>query len=106
MLLIARFDAMKRLIPVLILLAAAIATCVFLYPRLIKKPAPANQLTLSGNIEAHESLVGFKVEGRIVDLPVEEGQQIEQGALLARLEDADSKQRVRIDEAGDRKSVV
>jgi len=91
---------MKRLIPVLILLAAAIATCVFLYPRLIKKPAPANQLTLSGNIEAHESLVGFKVEGRIVDLPVEEGQQIEQGALLARLEDADSKQKVRIDEAG------
>jgi HlyD family secretion protein len=91
---------MKRLIPVLILLAAAIATCVFLYPRLIKKPAPANQLTLSGNIEAHESLVGFKVEGRIVDLPVEEGQQVEQGALLARLEDADSKQKVRIDEAG------
>jgi HlyD family secretion protein len=32
-------------------------------------------------------------------LPVEEGQQVEQGALLARLEDADSKQKVRIDQA-------
>jgi len=32
-------------------------------------------------------------------LPVEEGQQMEQGALLARLDDADFKQRVRIDEA-------
>ena len=90
---------MKRLIPVLILLAAAVAAGVYLYPRLIKKPAPVNQLTLSGNIEAHESLVSFKVQGRIIDLPVEEGQQIERGALLARLEDADSRQKVRIDEA-------
>ena len=65
----------------------------------MKKPESANQLTLSGNIEAHESLVSFKVPGRIVDLPVEEGQQVEQGALLARLEDADYKQKVRVDEA-------
>jgi HlyD family secretion protein len=90
---------MKRLIPVLVLLAAAIAAGVYYYPRLVKKPGPVNELTLSGNIEAHESLVGFKVAGRIVDLPVEEGQQVQQGALLARLEDADYKQKVRIDEA-------
>ncbi len=91
---------MKRVIPVLIVFAAAIAAGVHFYPRLMKKPAPANQLTLSGNIEAHESLVGFKVQGRIVDLPVEEGQQVKQGDLLARLDDADYKQKVRIDEAG------
>ena len=90
---------MKRLIPILILLAAAIAAGVYFYPRLTKKPEPDNQLTLSGNIEAHESLVSFKVQGRIVDLPVEEGQSVEPGALLARLEDADYKQKVRIDEA-------
>jgi HlyD family secretion protein len=90
---------MKRAIPVLILLAAAIAAGVYFYPRLAGKSAPANQLTLSGNIEAHESLVSFKVPGRIDELPVEEGQQVEQGALLARLEDADARQRVRIDEA-------
>ncbi|MGD0521456.1 MAG: efflux RND transporter periplasmic adaptor subunit [Terracidiphilus sp.] len=90
---------MKRVLPVLILLIAAIAAGVYFYPRLIKKPSPATQLTLSGNIEAHESLVSFKVQGRIVDLPVEEGQQVEQGELLARLEDADYKQKVRIDEA-------
>jgi HlyD family secretion protein len=90
---------MKRLIPVLILLAAAVAAGVYFYPRLMKKPAFANQLTLSGNIEAHESLVSFKVPGRIIELPVEEGQQVEQGALLARLEDADYKQKVRVDEA-------
>jgi HlyD family secretion protein len=90
---------MKRVIPIVILLAGVIAAGVYYYPRLIRKPAPVNQLTLSGNIEAHESLVGFKVPGRIVDLPIEEGQQVEQGALLARLDDADYKQRVSIDEA-------
>ena len=41
----------------------------------------------------------FKVQGRLVDLPVEEGQQVAQGDLLARLEDADYRQKVRIDEA-------
>ncbi len=91
---------MKRVIPVLILLAAAVAAGAYFYPRLTKKPAPANQLTLSGNIEAHESLVSFKVQGRIVALPIEEGQQVAQGALLAQLEDADYKQKIRVDEAG------
>ena len=90
---------MKRFIPLFILLAAAIVAGVYLYPRLVRKPAAAGQLTLSGNIEAHESLVSFKVQGRIIDLPIEEGQQVEQGALLARLEDADYRQKVRIDEA-------
>ena len=90
---------MKRLIPVLILLAAAIAAGVYLYPRLTRKSEPENRLTLSGNIEAHESLVSFKVQGRIVGLPVEEGQSVEPGTLLAQLDDADYKQKVQIDEA-------
>jgi HlyD family secretion protein len=83
---IARFEAMKRMIPVVILLAAAIAASVYYFQRLMDKPAPVNQLTLSGNIEAHESLVGFKAPGRIVELPVEEGH-------------ADLQQKVRVDEA-------
>jgi HlyD family secretion protein len=90
---------MKRRIPILIVLAALIAAGIYFYPRFTKDSKPQNQLVLSGNIEAHESLVSFKVQGRIVDLPVEEGQTIQAGALLARLDDADYKQRVRIDEA-------
>lgn len=90
---------MKRSLPILIVLAAAIAASVYFYPRLSRKTEPPNQLTLSGNIEAHESLVSFKVPGRIVELPVEEGQGVEPGALLARLDDADYKQRVRMGEA-------
>jgi len=90
---------MKKRIPILILLAALTAAAVYFYPRLTRKNQPENQLTLSGNIEAHESLVSFKVQGRIVELPIEEGQWVQQGALLARLDDADYLQRVRIDEA-------
>jgi HlyD family secretion protein len=90
---------MKRLIPILILVVAAGAAAFYFYPRFAKKPAPSNELTLSGNIEAHESLLSFKVQGRIIDLPVQEGQQVAEGALLARLEDADFKQKVAIDEA-------
>jgi HlyD family secretion protein len=90
---------MKRVIPIVILLTAAVAASAYYYLQLTNKSAPVNQLTFSGNIEAHESLVGFKVQGRIVELPVEEGQQVAQGALLARLDDADFKQRVVIDEA-------
>jgi HlyD family secretion protein len=90
---------MKLRLPISILLAAAIAAGLYLYPRRTRKTEPQNQLTLSGNIEAHESLISFKVQGRIVDLPVEEGQWVEANALLARLDDADYRQKVRINEA-------
>ncbi len=90
---------MKRRIPLLMLLAAVIATIFYFYPRLHQAPAPANKLALSGNIEAHESLVSFKVQGRIVELPIEEGQWVTAGAVLAHLDDADYKQKVDIDAA-------
>ena len=90
---------MKRIIPIVVLPAAAVAAGFYFYPRFKAKPAPTNEITLSGNIEAHESQLSFKVPGRIIELPVEEGQQIKQNDLIARLEDSDLKQRVRIDEA-------
>ena len=90
---------MKRRIPILIVLAALIAAGVYFYPRFKGNAKPQNELVLSGNIEAHESLISFKVQGRIVKLPVEEGQWVKAGALLARLDDADYRQRLRIDEA-------
>jgi HlyD family secretion protein len=89
---------MKRRVAILIVLAAAVGS--FYYYRHSSRPkAPANVLKVSGNIEAHESLIGFKVPGRIVALPIEEGQSVEAGTVLARLDDADYRQRVKIDEA-------
>jgi HlyD family secretion protein len=62
--------------------------------------ADKNTLALSGNIEAHESVVAFKaVQSRIVELPFDEGQWVEAGTLLARLDDADYRQQATIDDA-------
>lgn len=90
---------MKKRLLLLIALAALIAAAAYFYPRWTAKPQASDKLVLSGNIEAHESLVSFKVTGRVVDLPIEEGQWVEPGTLLAHLDDADYRQRVDIDNA-------
>jgi HlyD family secretion protein len=91
---------MKRGIPILLLIvAAAVAYCLYLRPRWAKKPPAADVLKVSGNIETHESVVGFKVQGRIAKLPVEEGQWVEKGALLAQLDSDDYRQQIAMDEA-------
>jgi membrane fusion protein YbhG len=59
----------------------------------------SGSLLLSGNIEAHESLLSFQVAGRIDDLPVEEGKFVEADAIMARLDDRDFRQQVATDEA-------
>ncbi len=62
--------------------------------------AATNSLVVSGNIEAHESVLSFKtVQSRIVELPFDEGQWVKAGTLLARLEDHDYQQQVAVDEA-------
>jgi len=91
---------MTKRIPIVLLLLAAAAAAYYFVPRWLEKPAQAEDvLLLSGNIEAHESVLGFKVQGRIVELPVEEGQWVEEGHLLARLDAADFRQQVALDEA-------
>jgi HlyD family secretion protein len=59
--------------------------------------APLSVLTVSGNIEAHESVLSFKhVQSRIVELPFDEGQSVHEGDLIARLDDADYRQNVEV----------
>ncbi|HEU5202621.1 MAG TPA: efflux RND transporter periplasmic adaptor subunit [Nitrospira sp.] len=71
----------------------------YLYVRTAANQATTSSLRISGNIEAHESVVSFKVQGRIMELPVQEGQYVKQGDLLARLDDDDYRQQVSVDEA-------
>jgi HlyD family secretion protein len=60
----------------------------------VSRAAPAT-LPLSGNIEAHESVLSFKtVQSRIVELPFDEGQWVHKGDLIARLDDSDYRQNV------------
>ena len=61
----------------------------------ISPSAGAQTLTVSGNIEAHESVVGFKtVQSRIVELPFDEGQWVKTGTVLARVDSSDYAQQV------------
>jgi len=55
---------------------------------------------VSGNIEAHESVLSFKdVQSRIIELPFDEGQWVRKADLIARLDDADYRKQVDVDEA-------
>lgn len=84
-------------------LAAAIAVAFALFragPFWHPPPAPS-ELLLSGNIEAHESVLSFKtVQSRIVSLPFNEGQWVRKGTVLAVVDDADYRQQIAIAEAG------
>jgi HlyD family secretion protein len=91
---------MKRKIVLLLLVALGVAfAAAFIYPRLFRRTQETNTLRLSGNIEAHESVVGFKVQGRIIELPVQEGQWVDAGTLVARLDGDDYRRQVELDEA-------
>jgi len=89
---------MKRVIPIVLLVVAAGAALYF-FPEWFQRAPAESEMKLSGNIEAHESLVSFKVTGRIVELPVEEGQALKAGQLIARLDNDDYRQQVAMDEA-------
>ena len=90
---------MKKKIILLIILIAVAASGIFFYVRWTEKGPPGNILRISGNIEAHESVVGFKVQGRIAELPVHEGQYVHEGDFIAGLDKNDYVQQVKIDEA-------
>jgi HlyD family secretion protein len=88
----------KRTLLVALLVIAVMAGGYF-YLRVAANRADDPTLKISGNIEAHESVVSFKVQGRIVELPIEEGQYVTKGDLLAQLDDDDYRQQVSVDEA-------
>ena len=90
---------MKRALLIVLLAVLAGFAGIRLYRMWLAGQTPASELKLSGNIEAHASLVSFKVTGRIIELPVDEGMAMKAGDLLARLDSADYRQQVATDEA-------
>ena len=51
---------------------------------------PSDRLRVSGNVEATEVHTAAEVSGRVVDLRVDEGDRIEAGAVIARLDTEDT----------------
>ena len=55
-------------------------------------------ITVSGNIEAHQSVLSFtQIEAPIVYLPFDEGQYVKAGTVLARVDDRYYRQQLQID---------
>ncbi len=90
---------MRKKISLILVLIIVAASIIVLYIRWTERKPPENILMVSGNIEAHESVVGFKVQGRLDELLVEEGQYVHKGDLIARLDREDYVQQTRLDEA-------
>jgi len=76
----------KRLIIVGIIIAIIIAVLLINHFR-NKKDDGA--LSLSGNVEVTETNIGFKLPGRVMELTADEGQQVNAGQLIARLDNAE-----------------
>ncbi|MFA7060267.1 MAG: efflux RND transporter periplasmic adaptor subunit [Pedobacter sp.] len=89
----------KKIVPLILLVVAVAGTTTYYYVNKYRNLQPETTLKISGNIEAHESVVGFKVQGRLTELPIEEGQLVKAGDLIAKLDQSDYRQQVGIDEA-------
>jgi HlyD family secretion protein len=68
---------------------ALIGVAVIIYLRQAKPDAKAGVLRISGNVELTEVQVSFKVPGRVLSRLVDEGAAVKQGEVVARLEDAE-----------------
>jgi len=93
----------KAILAVAVAAVLAVGVGVALREPILARWDPAshnNTLVLSGNIEAHESVLSFKtVQSRIVQLPFNEGQWVTKGTLIAAVDDSDYRQQVSIAEA-------
>lgn len=93
--------------PILIIVAlAAIAAVlvIWLWPpahRLVFGPQePADRVTVSGNIEAHQSVLSFSnVQAPITQLAFDEGRAVKAGTVLARVDDSVYRRQLDIDQA-------
>ena len=74
---------------VLIPLALTAGTLPFLACR---ERGPQDRLLVSGNLEATQVDVSFRIAGKVLERPVDEGQTVQEGQLIARLDAQDLEQ--------------
>ncbi len=79
---------MKKRIAIVVAVLIAIAAVLLVRSFLAKKPDDG-ALLLSGNVEVTETNIGFKLPGRVIELLVDEGQAVNKGDVLARLDNAE-----------------
>ena len=90
----------RKLIPVVILAAVAVAS-IAIWSRWPRE-GESNSVVISGNLELTQVDVAFKIAGRIVELPVEEGDNIKKGQRIARID----QEQIRSQQAREQAGVV
>jgi len=80
---------MKKKIAVIVVVLTLISLSIFLGYQYMNRPTAI--ITYSGTIEGTDLPVQPELGGRIVDLPVQEGQTIKAGDIVAKLEDSQAK---------------
>lgn len=73
---------LRRILPVLLVLGGAGAAVWYFLSR-----PESDALEFSGRIEGYETDVGAKVAGRVINVTVREGAEVQQGQLLVKLDD-------------------
>jgi HlyD family secretion protein len=76
----------KRIIPVVVV---AVLGAWALYHFVIARGAADGRLVASGTVEATDAQLGFQVPGRLVEVTPHEGDRVEAGAEIARLDSAE-----------------
>ncbi|MDI7258460.1 MAG: efflux RND transporter periplasmic adaptor subunit [Thermodesulfobacteriota bacterium] len=85
---------MKRWLIGVLIIAGVTGLLFYLFTR--DKSAGNPYIKISGNIETTEVNIGFKIPGRIVSLSVKEGDWVEKGRMIAKLDDEDLRQRLEL----------
>ena len=73
----------RGLVLVLVLVVAAVAAAGWFF---LRDDGPDDTLTLYGNVEIREVILGFRVAGRVAEMAFQEGDAVTAGSLLARLD--------------------
>lgn len=77
---------MKRLLIFFLLIATTAIVLYHYYPDWFRKPENPSELTLYGNVDIRQVDLGFRVSGRVVTMPFQEGDLVEGGVLMALLD--------------------
>jgi HlyD family secretion protein len=85
---------MKRILLIVIIIVIIAGLLYYFFTR--NKEEGNDFIKVSGNIEATEVDVGFKIAGRIVNRFFEEGDWVDNGKVLAKLDDEDLRNRLEV----------
>ncbi len=82
-----------------LLVAGSLATALILLSSCSRGAGDRDAVIVHGNLETDDARLSFKVAGRLVERTIDEGQRVEAGQLLARLDDTELVQELAIRQA-------